>query len=99
MEKNPAWKDDDVSYKGLHKWIRRHLPKPEWCQICGITTPIELANISGKYLRNLNDWQWLCKKCHFTFDSHKRDKNGRFTSLCTKSHLRDYGLPSMHTEC
>jgi len=25
---------------------------------------LELSNISGKYKRDINDYEWLCVKCH-----------------------------------
>lgn len=30
---------------------------------------IELANISGKYKRDINDFMWLCQKCHREHDN------------------------------
>lgn len=71
-EKNSNWKDDKVSYKGLHKWIGEQLGKPTVCEICrktGLTGRwIHWANISGLYLRNPTDWIRLCAKCHKKFD-------------------------------
>lgn len=29
---------------------------------------MDLANKSGKYLRDLSDWWYLCRKCHMTID-------------------------------
>ena len=42
--------------------------KPQTCQNCGENKPLDLANISGKYLRKLSDFEWLCRKCHMTKD-------------------------------
>lgn len=67
--KNGQWKGDNVSYKSLHEWVKNHTPKPSFCQICGIKPPYDLANISGKYLRDLNDWQYLCRRCHMISDN------------------------------
>lgn len=76
-EKHPLWKGDDAK-KGssFHEWVRRRLVKPERCQICNKIPkprkdgkyPLDLANISHKYSRDLSDWQWLCKKCHMEKD-------------------------------
>lgn len=66
--KNPGWKGDNVSYITLHKWIRNHLPKPELCQICKKLPPKQLSNISGKYKRDVTDYQWVCIRCHMVFD-------------------------------
>jgi len=65
---HPMWKGDKVKYKPLHAWVRRHLPKPDLCVICKITEPNEVSNISGKYLRDLNDYRWLCWSCHRKMD-------------------------------
>jgi len=67
-EKHPLWKGDKVSYKNLHRWVRNHLTKPELCQICNKKSPFDVANISGKYLRDLNDYRWLCRSCHMFSD-------------------------------
>jgi len=64
MERNINWKGDVVGYNSLHKWIRRHKPKPLVCEICKENNPKQVANISGKYKRDINDYQWLCVRCH-----------------------------------
>lgn len=73
-EKNPMWKGDDVEYHALHEWIRNRFPKPELCMVCAKVPPYDLANVSGKYLRDLNDWLYLCRKCHM-------DADGRLINL------------------
>lgn len=72
--KNPMWKGDAVSYTALHDWIGRHKPKPDLCEECKKQPPYELANISGEYRRDFNDFKWLCRSCHMKSD-------GRFTNL------------------
>lgn len=67
-QSNPLWKGDKVGYASLHEWVRNHLPKPLVCQMCKVKEPYEVANISGNYLRDLKDWQWLCRKCHMVSD-------------------------------
>ena len=37
--RNPAWKGDNVSYSKLHKWVRKYLPIPEFCEVCKLRTP------------------------------------------------------------
>ena len=66
--KNPNWMGDKVGYSALHKWVERHKPKPELCEECRKKPPIDLANISGKYKRDVNDFRWLCRKCHLESD-------------------------------
>ena len=75
-DKNHNWKGDKVGYRCLHLWVQRKLGKASQCEHCGKqkTTPksINWANISRKYLRNLNDWIQLCVSCHKKYDiSHK----------------------------
>ena len=55
-------------YGPLHRWIKRRLSKPDRCQMCDKIKRLDLSNISGNYLMDLNDWQWLCKVCHKRFD-------------------------------
>jgi hypothetical protein len=69
------------NYDNIHKWIRYHKPKSEICEICLEKKYVELANISGEYKRDINDFKWLCKKCHMIFDNriptrlnHKKKK-------------------------
>lgn len=69
-ELSPVWKGNKIGYWGVHSWIERKLGKPKKCEFCGNTTAkrFEWANISGKYLRNKEDWKRLCKKCHSRYD-------------------------------
>lgn len=73
-EKNYAWKGDDVSYTGLHNWVRRYLGTPSKCSECNTETApkYEWANISKTYRRELDDWVRLCKPCHMRFDGLSR---------------------------
>jgi len=61
---NNLWKGDRVKYSALHMWIRAHKPKVNFCEICHKAPPKQLANISGEYKRDINDFQWLCVRCH-----------------------------------
>jgi hypothetical protein len=67
-ENNPFWKGDNVGLTGLHRWIKRHKPKTDYCEQCHVKKPFDLANISQKYLRDINDFEWLCRKCHMSKD-------------------------------
>lgn len=68
------WKGDEVGYAALHDWVKRRLEKPKACQDCGQEKPLDLANISQKYKRDLTDWEWICRSCHMT-------KDGRLKAL------------------
>ena len=67
-ERNGMWRGDKVSYKALHQWITSHKPKPKFCEKCRIDKPYDLANISGDYKRDINDFKWLCRRCHLKED-------------------------------
>lgn len=72
--RHPQWKGDNVGIDALHTYVRKRLPKPEKCQCCNDAPPYDLANISNEYKRDLDDWEWLCRKCHMT-------KDGRMNNL------------------
>ncbi len=86
-KKNGIWKGDTVGYKALHAWIMRHKPKPEFCERCHKVPPYDLANISGKYKRDVNDFEWLCRRCHMESD-------GRLKKLYSRIYPTGRGHPS-----
>lgn len=68
-ENNPMWKGKDVGYGKLHDWVRRHKKTSLYCEKCGIVyDKLDLANISQEYRRDINDYLWLCRKCHMRED-------------------------------
>ncbi len=80
---NPMWKGDNVGLISLHGWVRRRKPKPKLCEVCKKRKPQDLANISQQYHRNINDFQWVCRKCHMDGDGRnkQRGKDGRFIRI------------------
>lgn len=66
--KNPMWKGRMVGLSTLHTWVKRRLKKPFRCERCKKIKKLDLANISQRYFRKLDDWEWLCRKCHMTKD-------------------------------
>jgi len=62
------WKGNKVGYYGLHSWVRRRKIKPDYCEECEENEPQDLANISGEYQRDVNDFKWVCRKCHVNSD-------------------------------
>lgn len=68
-ELNHMWAGDYVGEVSLHRWIRTHKPKPEVCELCHSESPREVANISGQYKRDINDFQWVCRRCHMKSDN------------------------------
>lgn len=74
-ELNPNWKDNKVSYGGLHMWVRKYLGKIKECVYCGSEGKIEWASISHKAKRDLNDYIPLCRICHGKYDAEYRNKS------------------------
>lgn len=80
-EKNPMWKGDSVGYAALHEWVTSRMPSPGVCEDCGKKSRLDLAN-KGKYDRNLDNWEWLCRMCHMKKDGRReklieRNRAGR----------------------
>jgi hypothetical protein len=67
-KKQARIKVGDSGYSSLHVWIARRKRKPEVCEHCLTSPPKDLANISGEYRRDINDFEWLCRKCHMISD-------------------------------
>jgi hypothetical protein len=76
---HPNWKGDKVGRLALHLWVRSHLPKPELCEYCQKVPPYDLANKSGKYLRDFNDWEYLCRSCHILSDGRMEKLHSKIT--------------------
>ena len=62
------WVGDKVTRRALHRWIRYRLPVPDLCEFCKQVKPKHLANITGIYNRNLENWKYLCIRCHNRYD-------------------------------
>lgn len=70
--RHPRWAGRKVGYNSLHSWVRSRKPKPAVCEQCKIVSPMELANVSGKYKRDVRDFELLCRKCHRVQDMRRR---------------------------
>lgn len=69
MEKNPRWTNNPSDkMDALHLWARRRKPKPKECEMCKIHPPVDLANISQEYKKDIDDFMWLCRACHIRQD-------------------------------
>lgn len=73
------YKGESASYSAHHHWIKYHKGRAEKCQNCGLneippeqTRYFEWANVSGLYLRNVDDWVELCVRCHRLIDDTGR---------------------------
>lgn len=67
-EKHHKWKGNNVAMSTLHQWIAKIKPKPSLCEDCKEVSPVDVANISGKYKRDINDFKWVCRRCHMKSD-------------------------------
>lgn len=70
-DKNNKWKGENVGYRGIHYWVSNHSIKPKFCTFCGETkNRMGWANIDHKYRRVLEDYIFLCPKCHGEYDKN-----------------------------
>lgn len=69
--KHHLWIGDDIGYRGLHKWVQRH-KGPACNQKCDCgKQAAHWANVSGKYLRELDDYEAMCVSCHHRYDGSR----------------------------
>lgn len=68
---NPNWKEE-VTYTGIHAWVKRYKGQPTTCEKCGKTglngKRAHWANIDHKYKRVLDDYIRMCVSCHQLYD-------------------------------
>jgi hypothetical protein len=57
-----------VGYSRLHVRIRNKLSKPQFCQMCNIKPPYDVACITNIYEDDLVNWAWYCRSCHKKYD-------------------------------
>lgn len=81
-EKNPAWTGNKVQYGALHQRIRKEIKRPIKCTFCKKKKKLNLANISQKYKHTLDDWMYLCSKCHQRYDHNWTWKNKKWFKKC-----------------
>ena len=75
--KHPKFKWNNVkNYIGLHKTLNKYWEKPELCEDCQKNEPKELANITGIYNKQRENWKFLCRICHKKQDKLSLNKVG-----------------------
>lgn len=65
------WQTDKKEYDRIHSWLHYKHGSANKCDNtdCPATTKqYDWANLSGKYKRDLSDWEQLCRSCHRTKD-------------------------------
>ena len=74
--------NDSKKYEAVHHWARTHLLLPKQCH-CGSVEYVDASNKSGKYLKELSDWHWECRKHHMDGDgrSERLREQGRSRKL------------------
>jgi len=68
------WTGEIAGYSALHTWVKTHKPKQKLCSHCKQEKELQLANISQEYRRDINDFMWLCGKCHKAYDMKSERK-------------------------
>ena len=68
------YKGENAGYSVKHKWVKDKFGIPSYCEYCKSTIQkqYQWSNISGKYRKDVSDWQRLCAKCHSKYDREKR---------------------------
>lgn len=72
-EKSANWKGDDARYDAVHKWASKNKSKPEFCEMCGKSgRKLQLSNKTGKLIRDINNFQYVCIFCHRKYDKENK---------------------------
>ena len=63
----PDW--DKLNIEPKHRRMELVISKTDYCWICKKKTKdLVLSNKDHKYRNCLEDWQWICRKCHKKWD-------------------------------
>lgn len=78
-ERSGPWRGDKVKYRALHAWIEKRLGKAseKKCTLFETnycTKKIDWSNVSGKYKRELSDWQPLCHRHNCRYNNRRKGK-------------------------
>ncbi len=77
-ENNPSWKENwnNLSIQQKHNRMRYVIHKTDYCWICKKKIKkLHLANKDHRYRNCLEDWYWICPKCHKIYDINYNNKN------------------------
>src|SRR3990167_6714343 len=56
-------KEKEIYMVKLHQWVHQNKPKPVRSERCNLPRRyLEASNNSGKYKKDINDYEWLCRK-------------------------------------
>ena len=75
-DKHPQYKGDNVGYFQLHAYVNKYKPKPidGLCETCHERSFHDLANMTGVYDRNFDNYKYLCVSCHRHYDYSRAGK-------------------------
>lgn len=72
------WNKNRPGYKAVHKWLKRYHGAADHCSKCDTPSKrYEWANLSGEYLRDVNDYIQLCASCHRKMDYTEQQSKNR----------------------
>jgi len=78
-------------YWRVHQWLHRKYGSAHKCvgENCeSLTNKFHWANISGKYLFDITDWQQMCTVCHGVYDRNTHCVHGHLRKLTNSGKLR-----------
>jgi hypothetical protein len=69
ISSDKKFKDSQAGGKhhDVHQWVRRHLQRPDLCQICNNAQSCDLTNVTHIYTRDFKNWKHLCRSCRVKF--------------------------------
>jgi len=72
-------------YGVIHKWVKDRKLKLKYCERCKkLNCKLELSNNSQKYKKDINDYEWLCRKCHNLKDKNIKKTNTKIRRINLK---------------
>jgi len=60
-------------YNKVHCWVRRRILPQKHCTICNEDKKLEIASVSGNYIKSIEEFFLLCKSCHQLYDNLRRE--------------------------
>lgn len=72
---HPTWKGETASVSSIHQWVKRNKPKPSHCENCKEQKMLELSSINHAYTRDVDEYRYLCRKCHRKWDVEHNNYN------------------------
>lgn len=68
ISKNKMKKWNEINLKSKHRRMKKLKKDNKLCEICDSMKDLEMSNKDHTYKEDINNWQWLCHKCHIEFD-------------------------------